>query len=166
MEYINKDYFFKHGYCYHFPSGYVDCENNFCCLSCPLAERLRQNTQRVRTDLILFDHRDVLRQTPKGGGENFYRMPIVLSAAAMERLNIEPILINQIMIAVTGSGCFKRNPVGPIDGFLLNDRSRLITVYRNECIGIPTPGAAKKYDDYFFLGLLRYYKDEKRGDAY
>ena len=166
MEYINKNYYFFKGLCYHFPSGYVACENNFCCNSCMMAERLRQNTQRTRKDLPLFDHRDCLKQTPKGGGESFYRMPVVLSPSAMERLGLEPVLINQIVIALTGSGCFKQNPVGPIDGYLLNDRSRSITVYRSECLGVPTPGAAKRYDDYFFLGLLRFYKNGKRGDAF
>ena len=161
MEYIDRNFYVLRGLCYHFPSGYVSCENSFCCSSCAMAERLRQNTQRVRTDLPLFDYRDTLRQTPKGGGECFYRMPVILSVGAKERLRIEPVLINQIMIAENGSGCFKQNPSGPVDGYLLNDRSRSITVYRMECLGVPTPGAAKKYDEYFFLGLLRFYKDRK-----
>ena len=154
MEYLSRRNKFIRGECYHFPSGYVMCENNYCCSSCAMAARIRRN----KTDLPLFCDRDALRQTPAGGGQTFYRKPVILCPSAMDRLGLEPLLINQIMIATDGPGVFVKNVVGMIDGYLFCDPTKKISVIRSECYGIPTPGAAKKYDEYFFLGLLRFYK--------
>ncbi len=145
-------------YCSKFPSGYVRCEYNRLCSVCELADRLRKNKQTQTANLALFDWRDARSQTPSGGGENWYNQPVILTPAAMRRLKIEDHLMNQIMIAKDGPGVFKKNVAGEIDGYLLCDKSRYITVARSECFGIPTEKAAILYDEYFFFDLCRILK--------
>ena len=162
MEFVNLYMRTFSEFCYKFPNGYVRCENSHICESCTVADRVRQNKHVATSTLPLFYWRDALRQTPSTGGENWYGKPVILSPEAMDRLKIERHLMNQIMIAYDGPGCFKKNVAGEIDGFLLCDRQKKITVIRSECYGIPTESAAIRYDDAFFLGLCKLLKIERK----
>ena len=144
-------------YCKHFPHGYVKCETNGLCNACVLAERLRREKARS-VSYPLFTWRDALPQTPAGKGETWYQKPVILSPAAMNRLGLEINLINQIVFAYDGPGVLKKNVAGEIDVYLLNDRSRKFIVSRCECFGIPSPKAAKYFDECFFLGLSKLLK--------
>ena len=142
-------------WCHQIPNGYVRCTNYHACAICELADRIRVNRARETKHLPLFYWRDALPQTKAKRGENWYRMPVILSPECMDRLKLEKNLINQIMVADGGPGCFKNNVAGEIDGYLLCDKSKRITVTRMECFGIPNERAVARYDEYFFLGLSR-----------
>lgn len=145
-------------YCSYFPNGYIKCKNFHSCNLCEIADRLRKSQLKSTSDVPLFYWRDALPQTPSLGGENWYKRPVILSIEALDRLKLDRHLINQIMIACGGPGCFKKNVVGEIDGYLLCNSQKVITVTRKECYGIPTLRAAEKYDKYFFLGLSQLLK--------
>lgn len=155
MMYVsNREYARQEGFCENFPTGYVKCMNNYICSCCDLADRLRRSRP---PNIPLFDWRDALPQTPSYNGENWYNLPVILMPDAMRRLGIECRAINQIMIAYDGPGVFKRNVSGEIDGFLLCDRQKHITVIRSECYGIPSRKTAERYDELYFLGLSKFY---------
>ena len=147
---------YLNGYCRLLPYGYLICENHFICDACEVGDRIRI---QVSDDHILFDHRDALPQTPTGC-QNFCNMPLILSPSAMERLRIKSTLINQIMIANPSPGCFQKNPVGEIDGYLFNRPSYQFTVTRNEVFGVPNSRCVERYDQIFRLRLCRFF--EKR----
>ena len=149
-------------HCLHFPGGYLVCENGHCCFACEVADRLRIEKLRARTDFTLLSYRDALPQTASSGGDNWYGKPIILSPEALSKRKIDPHLINQIFIAKDGPGVFKQNPAGEIDGYLLYKKHISFTVSRAECYGVPTPRAAAYYDDCFFLGLCKLLKIERR----
>ena len=155
IEFVNAFNNEKNEFCTKFPHGYVRCENFHLCSICEVADRVRKSNFQATSKLPTFDWRDALPQTPARGGENWYGKPVILSLEALDRLKIERHLINQIMVAYDGPGCFKRNEAGEIDGFLLCDKQKKITVNRKECFGIPTQQAARKYDEYFYLGLCK-----------
>ena len=146
------------GYCIHFPHGYVKCDNHYFCDKCLIADRIRISKVRGNSEIPLFCDRDCLRQTKAGGGENFYRKPIVLTEAAMERLCIEKTLFNQMAFAYGGSGVFVQNKVGAVDCFLLSDKEKKFTIYRFEAYGIPNERAVEKWEKLFFMGLRGYFK--------
>lgn len=98
--------------------------------------------------------KNVLRQTPKGGGETFFRRPIVLKEEAMERLGITKHLYYQIAIATGGPGCWIKNSAGFIDAYLYGDPGREILVYRHEVYGIPDEAAVERYNKLFLLKLI------------
>ncbi len=155
MEFINNEkYAHREGICKHFPSGYVRCDNFYLCDRCELADRLRVSRP---PNIPLFDWRDALPQTPSYNGENWYHKPVILSPDAMRRLGIECRTINQIMIALDGPGMFKKNVAGEIDGVLLRDSRKHITVTRLECYGIPSRKTAERFDELYFLELLKFY---------
>ena len=145
----------RHNMCMYFPHGYVNCKNNYNCALCEFADRMRKARP---VNVPLFSWGDALPQTQKKGGDNFYYKPVILSSDALRRNNIEPTLANQIMIAVDGSGCFVKNKCGPIDGYLVAEPLKRITVSRNECYGIPNENAARKYDELFFYGISKILK--------
>lgn len=144
----------KRGACVRIPYGnFVYCENNYDCNRCQIADRIRANLRQNKTEYPLFGYRDALPQTPRGGGENWYGKPVILSPEAMDRLGLERYLENQIFVAVTGPGVFKKNVAGEIDGYLFADPDRQFTVTRMECFGIPSLRACTYYDDKYFRGL-------------
>lgn len=144
-------------YCEHFPDGLVKCDNYHSCYLCTLADRIRATNAQKDTSLILFDNKNCLRQTPSGGGENFYNKPIVLTEKAMKRLHIEQSLFNQMAIAFGGAGCFPKNKASAIDCYLLSDPERVFIISRYETYGIPDMRAVEKYEELFFMGLRRYF---------
>ena len=135
--------------CIQMPYAEVFCGNNYLCNHCEIADRIRRNTGEVICERPLFGWRDALPQTPGKKGETWYRMPVILSPEAMDRLGLEPILKNQIIIAEGGPGVLKANPCGVIDAILYADPRRVITVNRSECYGMPIPRACEIYDSYF-----------------
>lgn len=137
--------------CDYLPNGYLGCTHNHNCSRCEIADRYREHAHR---DVSLFTWGDALPQTPTGC-RKWVDMPVILFPSAMERLKIESILMNQIMVAKLSPGCFYQNPAGEIDGYLFADRSRHFTVSRKECFGVPKPRAAEYYDELFRLGLCR-----------
>ena len=139
----------KNGLCLHLPYSTVLCDNFYRCDHCVVADRIRRNTGEVICERPLFGWRDALPQTPGKKGETWFRKPVILSPEAMERLGLEPILKNQIIIAEDGPGVFKHNPCGEIDAILYADPRRVITVNRSECYGMPNPRACEIYDSYF-----------------
>lgn len=145
-------------YCEQLPNGYLICEQYGQCDRCEVADRIR-GENKIKKDVPLFDWRDALPQTPSGC-KDFCGMPLILKPSAMERLRIEPFLINQIMIAIPSPGCLPSNPAGEIDGYLLCDPRRSFTVSRMECYGVPNTAAVKRFDEIYFLRLCRYF--EKR----
>ena len=160
MEIVSHEvYCRRENLCTHFPSGYVKCVNYYNCTLCELADRLRNSRP---LNVPLFDWRDALPQTPAWNAENWYKRPVILSPDAMRRLGIELRTINQIMIAYDGPGVFKKNVAGEIDGFLLCDKNKHITVTRSECFGIPTQRAAARYDELYLLGLSKLCSDGRR----
>ena len=160
IEYDVVHHYMSRNSCIRFPTGYVDCVSGFRCESCEFAERLRHDRLK---NVPLFGWRDALPQTETYGGQTWYRRPVLLSPEAMKKHGIEPLTINQVFICEDGPGMFKRNPAGEIDGYLLCNRLERFTVMRSECYGIPTLRAAEKYDEYFFLGLVKLLR--KAGDA-
>ena len=148
---------FGFDYCKHVPHGYVVCEHYGICNACELGARLRKEQARVM-DYPLLSWRDARPQTASQKGETWYQKPVILSPEAMRRLGLEMKLINQVMIAYDGPGVFKKNVVGEIDGYLLNDRTKRFTVTRSECYGIPTARAAEYFDECYFLGLSQLLK--------
>ena len=155
MEYINISADSqKKGLCKYFPSGYVRCMNSYNCSRCEFADRLRLSRP---PNIPLFDWRDALPQTPSYNGENWYMKPVILMPDTLRRLGVECITINQIMIALDGPGMFKKNVAGEIDGVLLRDPRKHITVTRLECYGIPSRKTAERYDELYFLELLKFY---------
>ena len=135
--------------CIQMPYAEVFCGNNYLCNHCEIADRIRRNTGEVICERPLFGWRDALPQTPGKKGETWYRMPVILSPEAMDRLGLEPILKNQIIIAEGGPGCLKANPYGEIDAFLYSDIEHDIFVNRFECYGMPNRSACEVYDSYF-----------------
>lgn len=145
-------------YCDKFPDGLVRCINYHCCYCCVLAERIRITNSSKDPAVILFDSHNCLRQTPAGGGENFYNKPLVLTEKAMEKYKIPKNLYNQIVVAYGGAGCFPKNKGSIIDVFLLSDPERRFMITRHDVHGIPDMRAVEKYEELFFMGLKRYFK--------
>lgn len=140
-------------FCNYLPGEYFECINYGFCDRCEIADRYRlQNFQQES----LFDWTDALPQTPKGCRQ-WIDMPVILKPSAMDRLNIAPLLLNQIMVTTLSPGCFYQNPVGAIDGYLLVDRTKRIEVSRKECYGVPTLKAVERYDDLFHMNLRRFF---------
>ena len=136
----------KHGFCMHFPHGYVRCEAQGVCAMCALADRLR----RARPPNIpLFTWRDALPQTQKKGGDNWLNMPVLLTPDGMKRHEIPVSACNQMAVAYDGAGLFARNSHSEIDIYLVCDSTKRYTVGRHECYGIPTESAAKRYDELY-----------------
>ena len=146
-----------------YPYAQVTCDLNYMCDFCEIPHRIQQNRRdREDEEFTLFGRGDVLRQTPKGGGLNWYMRPIVLKPDAMRRLGIKVNLVNQILIAYDGSGVFARNPAGMIDGYLVCDRNRRYTFSRHDVYGVPNEQACAKYFEYFGINLNR---PERRMDG-
>lgn len=141
--------------CKHFKHGNVECRNGFRCTNCEFADRVRADLAISYRDLPLFSYGDCLKQTPKGGGANWYKKPIILSPAVMARNGIEQSLFYQIAIAYDGSGVFAQNPSGPIDCYLLGNKQKKITISRRDAYGIPNEWAVRRYDELFFMGLKK-----------
>lgn len=155
MKVINRKPSVFDRYCLVLPSGYMMCDREWCCNRCEIADRIRSN----KNDAPLFSWRDVEPQTPSGC-RDFFNKPIVLKPEALARLNLEPVLINQIFIPIPSPGCDYRNPSGEIDGSLIADPRRSLTVSRCEVYGVPTFAAAKRFDEIYFFGLSRYLRKE------
>ena len=145
-------------YCDKFPDGLARCISGHYCNMCPLEDRIRINKSRSEISSILFDSKNCLRQTPAGGGENFYNMPLVLTEKAMDRYHVPKNLFNQIVVAYGGAGCFPKNKGSVIDVFLLADPERRFLITRYDIYGIPNMQAVEKYEELFFMGLKRYFK--------
>ena len=145
-------------FCDKFPDGLVRCISYHSCNYCTLADRIRVTNSRKDASVIFFDSKNCLRQTPAGGGENFYNKPLVLTEKAMEKYKIPKNLYNQIVVAYGGAGCFPKNKGSIIDVFLLADPERRFLITRHDVHGIPDMRAVEKYEKLFFMGLKRYFK--------
>ena len=145
----------KDGYCLHLPDGLVFCEYQYRCDHCVVADRIRKNTGRVVCEIPLFGYRDARPQTPAPKGEVWFRKPVILSVEAMERLGLEKVLKNQIIIAEDGPGVFKQNVTGEIDAILYADLRVHVMVSRHECYGLPTRRACEVYDGYYSRSGLK-----------
>lgn len=143
-------------FCNYLPGEYLECINHGICERCEIADRYRLHNFKQE---ILFDWRDALPQTPKGCRQ-WVNLPVILMPSAMERLDIEPILLNQIMVTTLSPGCFYQNPVGVIDGYLFVNHTKRIEVSRKECYGVPAPKAVERYDDLFHMNLRRFFGKE------
>ena len=137
----------KDGVCLHLPDAVVYCVNGYHCDRCEIADRISKNTGRAIVDRPLLGYRDAIPQTPSKNGETWFRMPVLLSAEALERLKLPPSLRYQVIIAEDGPGVFKHNPCGEIDGVLYADLTVHVTVTRNECYGMPNERACHLYDE-------------------
>ena len=142
------------GDCIMFHHGTIACHNHYACDRCELGDRLRKN---ILHKAMMFTYRDALPQTEKGC-HNFCDMPLILTPDAMTRLRLNHDLINQIMVAYPSPGCFRSNPAGEIDGYLLNRPGMKVTVSRKEVFGVPNPRAVERYDQLYRLRLSRFFK--------
>lgn len=147
----------KHGLCPHLPNGYLVCYAHHCD-HCEIADRIRSSNAREAKDVPLFEKNNCLRQTPKGGGEIFYKRPVVLSENAMKKYGLKLKLFYQLAFAYDGGGCLPKNTAGPVDIYLFADDTIKLTVLRFELLGVPNEDALKRYDKIFFMGLHRKYK--------
>ena len=143
------------GYCRMLlPYSKVECKHLYECEYCDVCFRIRQNrAEVVLDDNFLFDHRDVLPHTPKGGGSDWYKRPVILKPDAMRREGITVNLINQIMFADGGSGVFKHNPSGMVDGFLVVRKTERYTFFRNDIYGVPNEAAARRYYELYRIKI-------------
>ncbi len=139
-------------YCPHFKNGFIACFDRHCD-RCALADRMRLSSAVNNKDILLFTERDALRQTPKGGGETWYKKYIIVSPAALEKHGITVNLYNQIAYAYDGSGCFIKNPCGYVDCILFSDMRVRFTICRHEAFGLPNPRAIERFDELFFMNL-------------
>ncbi len=146
FETINS---FMDGYCFRLADSRVRCERGYDCERCELSARIEEDTGSAIVDRILFSWRDALPQTATHNAETWFRKPVILSPEAMERLGLPRSLRYQIFFAEDGPGVFKHNPTGVIDGVLLCNSRREITVTRNECYGLPNERACRRYDGYY-----------------
>ena len=139
------------GYCRMLlPHARVECKMNYICDCCDVCFTIRKNIIETPTDeSFLFDHRDIIPMTPKFGGGNWYRRPVILKPEAMRREGITVNLINQIMFARGGSGVFAHNLSGMVDGVLVADMRKEYTFFRNDIYGIPNNEAARKYRELY-----------------
>lgn len=136
------------------PYGVVDCDCNYHCDLCFLAYDIRKNKREQRLDdALLFSWRDTLKMTPKGGGLNWYRRPVILKPDSMRAKGITVNLINQILFCDDGSGCFACNPAGMVDGFLVIDRKERYTFTRHDIYGVPNEAAVAKYYELYGIDL-------------
>lgn len=156
--FMDREKYLFAGYCIRFPSGYVECRNAMFCDTCELADRMRRQKAR---DAPLFSWRDALPQTKTYDGETWYGRPVLVSAEALGRNGIEAYAINQVILALDGPGTLKSHPCGEIDGVLFCDKSRRVTVTRNECYGIPNERTVRIYDEQYYLGLRSYFSLNK-----
>ena len=143
------------GYCrLLLPYARVECRFNYLCDCCDVCYNIRKNKmETVVDDAFLFDHRDVIPGTPKYGGGNWYKRAVILKPGAMRREGITVNLINQLLFAYGGSGVFAHNLSGMVDGFLLSDRSKEYTFFRNDIYGIPNEDAVRKYYDLYRIKI-------------
>lgn len=148
------------GLCLHFGNGYVPCRNNYWCMGCELADRIRAHAV-AQEKTLYFSDSDCLRQTPKGGGANWYQKVILLKPTAFERYNIPLVAVNQFAVAVGGPGVFVSNPVGAVDIRLLVDSRAEYTISRIDAYGIPSLEGCRKIDRLLCMDLERrcYRKD-------
>ena len=143
----------KDHYCPHFLGGYVECYPPRHCSRCDFADRIRYDTAEKNKAELLFTGKDVLRQTEKGGGADWWHFPIILTEEAMDRLHIEKNLYYQIAIADGGPGVFLKNRFGYLDIHLLADPRKKYVISRGDAYGIPTAKAVRRYDSLFFMDL-------------
>lgn len=151
--------------CVHFGGGYVPCQANYLCNACVIADRLRAGRAAERTELLLRES-DCLRQTPKGGGCDFFGKPIVLRPEAFSRLKLPVRAVDQIVVAYDGPGVFVTNPSGAIDVCSYADPSKRFTVTRRETYGIPTQTACRRLDALFIWDLEAKLYKGGGGDRY
>ena len=144
------------GFCFRLADSRVRCGCGYDCERCEISARIEEDTGSAVVDRILFSWRDALPQTPTHNAETWFRKPVILSPEAMKRLGLPSSLRYQIFFAEDGPGVFKHNPTGEIDGVLLCNARRIITVSRNECYGLPNERACRRYDEYYArLGVRR-----------
>ena len=139
--------------CPHFTIGYVECRFPRDCSRCEFADRIRRDNAAKNNSFLLFGSKDARRQTEKGGGADWWHLPIILTENAMHRLGIEKNLFYQIAIADGGPGVFLKNGVAAVDCHLFADPSKQFTISRHEAYGVPNEHAVKRYDDLFFMDL-------------
>ncbi len=143
--------------CIHIPSAMVNCERNYRCSRCEIADRIRLNRLEKRTEYIMFDYYDAKKQTPKGGGAEWVYKALILKPESMSRAGIEVDLYHQIFVATGGSGMLSINPAGMVDGYLLADKfdKKTYTFIRHDFFGIPTERAAERYDKLFITDVKK-----------
>ena len=135
------------GYCrLLLPYHEVECHFFYMCDYCDVCHRIRQiKACEELNDSLLFDWHDVLPMTPKGGGSDFYKRPVILKPESMRRVGMKVNLINQLFYADGGSGCFKHNPSGMVDGYILLNAADRYTFFRNDFYGVPNESAVKRF---------------------
>ena len=147
----------EHGFCPYFTTGYVECHSRHCD-RCEFADRIRVSRAIQERNIPLLTKDNCLRQTTKGGGDIFFRRPVVLSEDALKKYGIRQHLYYQMAFAYDGGGCLPKNTAGPVDVYLFADKERKFTVLRFELLGVPNEQTVKRYDNLFFMGLHRVYK--------
>ncbi len=140
-------------YCKFFPYGYVPCNKG--CDKCFYKFLHYRNENIKRNEGVLFTWHDALNQTKKEGGDVWLRSPIILSKECVERLGLDKNMFYQIAVAISGPGCYKKEPVGIIECCLYVAGGKQFTITRNEAYGIPNGFACRRYDELFYSGLER-----------
>ena len=137
------------------PYTKVVCHYSYLCDCCEVYYRFKRIKMNECLDVKdLFGWRDVLGTTPKSGGADWYRRSVVLKPEAMRNKGITVNLINQVFYAKDGSGVFKHNPSGMIDGYLCADPKKEYTFFRNDFYGVISDSAKKRYEGLYGIKLL------------
>lgn len=147
--------------CIMIPYLRATCKYSHDCRSCDIADRVRFNSREfTKKTAELFWPFDVLPKTPKGGGLEYLRKPLILKPEAMECLGIEVELYNQIFIPTGGAGMFSNFPGSQIDGYIVNDRRKIYTISRHDVYGVANEAAVKRFKDLFLIDL---HKEARKG---
>ena len=159
---MNKTLKFN-GYCRMLlPHAFVECKQGYTCDYCDLGVNIRLNKSREELDKgLLFTWRDAISQTGKYGCADWYKKVIILKPEAMRRAGIPVNLINQLFYAVGGSGVFKHNPSGMIDGYPVlqivglpsSFEKKEYTFFRNDFYGVPNEAAVKMYESLYKIKI-------------
>lgn len=141
--------------CIYSPGGFLTCDRDHLCNGCPKIPASAQ-LRNAPPGMPMLDWRDAAPDTPSAGNGNYWHKPVILTPGVLKRkCNVPENPAYQILFCTDGSGVFKCNPAGEIDGYLLIDRQIKLTVARSECYGLPTRQCADRLDSVFSMELCR-----------
>lgn len=150
------------GYCKRMPGAILKCMYNGQCQNCEYAEQTV--FKYAPPEYPVLDKSSVLPY-PKGKAPCYYRKVVALKPEAMEKLGYRKTLYFQLFYCIDGYGCLPNNTVWEIDGHLIAEPNKLITVHRSDILGIPCRSVYEKYDEYFFTNTVKKIYKSERGDV-
>lgn len=142
------------GFCYRMPGIVLRCEHNEQCWLCEYADRARVSFGMDPPPHPLIGLNSIIPETAKKQ-LNYYGKVAALKQETIEKLGFKPLLYFQFFKCVDGFGCHPGNSVWEIEGYLLADKERPITLKRMDILGVPTLTACKRYDRYFFANSVK-----------